>query len=393
MTIQSAVEVAKEAQLCESQNALFLPDNFPVRFSPERQNHLLEQVNGIQLEALSLMEVSRLGTEVEQNLHRTLDKFMERIDAIKDPKIFHLIPKLSATVEDAKLSELADEVLNPKINAWDKFRGVFSKKSLSTSFTQAANEVRLLVSAKTKKLADEVTNLEKQLNDEKVSLEKEIKVQELLKQAYQERFDEFAQLCALLYGLLNKSRREFAAMQADSLIDSGRVQDFSDKLQALESRTLSVETLLTRLPSDQLVIRQLQNAGIATLQETTTSASGRFASIKMTLLTIHGAQAVQDLQRLGQQGADLDRNLLAVRGTLMKQIVGEAVAAPGRNRLAQAEQIQFIVNQTRELHGIYLQAQQETQQKFSAAKQILSDARTALTSIGATIQPNKALPI
>ena len=58
----------------------------------------------------------------------------------------------------------------------------------------------------------------------------------------------------------------------------------------------------------------LENAGLSTLQETMTTAAGRFASIKMTLLTIHGALVTQGVQRLAEQGAALDANLLAIFG-------------------------------------------------------------------------------
>lgn len=393
MNMQNTPTALNAAAISTRVSSLALPDNFPVQISGQQERHLLGQIAQTDIGVLGLMEISRIGFEVEEGLHKTLDRFLERIEAYKNPIIFQLIPKLSQSIESANLPALADDVLNPKPNTWSRVVGLFNKKAVSESLSKASEEIRLLVSSRSKQLADVVADLERKLKEEQARLESEIKSQEALKNAYQERFDEFCQLCAFLYGFLAKSKQELAELEKDPLVNEGKLQDHKDKLLALESRTLAVEAVLTRLPSDQLVIRQVQNSGIATLQETTTSASARFASIKMTLLTIHSALAVRDLQRLGQQGADLDRNLLAVRGTLMKQVVQEAVSAPGRNRLEQANQIRAIVDQSKELHELYLQAQTTTLSKFEEARQILSGARAVLATAGKSIQPNKPLAI
>jgi uncharacterized protein YPO0396 len=139
------------------------------------------------------------------------------------------------------------------------------------------------------------------------------------------------------------------------------------------------------------VIRQLQNAGISTLQETTTTAASRFASIKMTLLTIHGALVTQGVQKLAQQGADLDANLLAVRSALMKDVVGKAASAPGENRLAQAQQLKAIVDDTRALVDVVEQARQKNQQMFEQARGMFAEARQEMMRLGQTIRPDTPL--
>ncbi|MGT2467579.1 hypothetical protein ACVOMV_25975 (plasmid) [Mesorhizobium atlanticum] len=77
------------------------------------------------------------------------------------------------------------------------------------------------------------------------------------------------------------------------MVAQARVQELRDKLRLLESRALALEGTYTRLPADQMVIQQIEQAGITTLQETATTVAARFASIKMTLLSIHGAFAVK----------------------------------------------------------------------------------------------------
>ncbi|MDN5750920.1 MAG: HAD family hydrolase, partial [Pseudonocardia sp.] len=54
-----------------------------------------------------------------------------------------------------------------------------------------------------------------------------------------------------------------------------RVRELQDKLRLLESRALALEGTYTRLPADQMVIQQIEQAGVATLQETATTVASR----------------------------------------------------------------------------------------------------------------------
>jgi hypothetical protein len=168
------------------------------------------------------------------------------------------------------------------------------------------------------------------------------------------------------------------------------LEEARHKLQALQSRALAVETTLTRLPTDQLVIRQLQNAGLATWQETTTTANARFASIKMTLLTLHGTLMTQGVQKLAEHGRSLDENLAAVRGQLLREVVGTSASMPGDNRLAQAQQLQQIVAESRALQDIATRARSDNAAKFEQARQLLAKAQSEIVALGRTVRPDLA---
>ena len=111
----------------------------------------------------------------------------------------------------------------------------------------------------------------------------------------------------------------------------------------------------------------------------------------MTLLTIHGALVTQGVQRLAEQGAALDANLLAARSALMKDVVGKAANAPGDNRLAEANGLKKIVADTRELVQIVDRAVEANKQKFEAARSITQQARQELAELGASIRPDLPL--
>ena len=157
--------------------------------------------------------------------------------------------------------------------------------------------------------------------------------------------------------------------------------ELKDKLRLLESRALALEGTYTRLPADQLVIQQIEQAGIATLQETATTVASRFASIKMTLLSIQGAFAVKSVQQLAGRQARLDKQLTELRGRSLKDVAVSAAQAPGDNRLAHAEQIEQIIATTNEIHGLVAAARKTTEEKFEQARQKFAAARQELATL------------
>ncbi|MEY4765508.1 MAG: hypothetical protein RI907_2181 [Pseudomonadota bacterium] len=371
---------------------LTLPANFPLALTEEHQRRILGEIEGVSLASLGLADIPRLGSEVEQGLHRVLGQFMDRIEKADQPRIFKLVQQLGEAIEQEKLGELADRILNAQPTLWERVVGTFNRRALSRALSRAYEDVRLLASGKSKKLSDLIGRMEQELRQEQGRLEGEIQNLEALKLQYQSQFESFALATVLLNSLLTRGREEVAALQAAPAQDALALAQAQDKLQALESRCLAIEGLLTRLPSDQLVIRQLQNAGITTLQETTTTAAARFASIKMTLLTIHGALITQGVQRLAQQGAHLDDNLLAVRGKLMREVVQSAAQAPGDNRLAQARQLQAIVADSQALVTIVEQARSRNAQSFQQARDLFAQARQDMVQLGMVVRPDQQLP-
>lgn len=370
---------------------LALPAEFPVQMTATEIAQVQADVQAFNLKKVPMGDIAQIGSEAEASLHRVLNGFMARIEQDENPRIFQLVAKLKEEVDKQNLPGLADSILNGDPSFWDRVRGLFSKSSLMKAKARALEEVRRMAKNKSKTLATVIERMEQELAQEQAKLKAEIQVLEQLKDNYSERFAEFARVAAFMYGCLDKSRREVAELIASGNADAGLLRDLEDKLQALESRALAIEGTLSRLPSDQLVIRQLQKAGIQILQETTTTAAARFGSIKMTLITIHGAIVAQGVQQLEQQGANLDANLLDVRGKLMKDVVSKAANAPGENRLAQANQLRDIVNNTKEIVQIADEARARNREAFAASRQIFAEVRKELLAVGAVVQPQHAL--
>lgn len=371
-----------------------LPAHFPVTLREDQMQLAQQNLSQVDFLTLPTREVVTLGGDVETALHRTLDGFLSRIDQGNDPKIFKLIANLKEAVDKEDLPALAQRILNPEPTLLSRIGSLFNKAAAAKALAEVWEETRRIALGKTKTLVDVVQKMDSELRQEQHKLDTEIRALEQLKESYRDRYSDFVVVVAFLSLLLARAREQVAqaeqSAQPGNPQDTAHVTELKDKLQALESRALALEGTLSRLPADQLVIRQLQNAAIATLQETTT-ASSRFASIKMTLLTLHGALVTQSVQQLADQGAALDQNLAGVRSALMKDVVTKAANAPGDNRLAQAQQLQAIVADTAQLVGVVEQARADNQQKFAQAREMFAQARQDMLAVGQQLRPDQAL--
>lgn len=391
---QSVLEAAPSLPLVATtppSESLTLPGNFPVPLTPEQQAALRNRVDSFNFLALATRDVPKLGLSAELELGKALDGFLARVNQQGNPALFRLTDELTNRFEEAKLDQVADRILNAKPSLLSRLYGTVNKKFMRNAVARAFEDVSRLAAGRSKALSDHVNAIQKKLEAEMSKLGDELTNMDKVKEAYRINLVTFAVETAFLHNALLKAREQLAAAEDELKKDPQLYQDTLDKLQALESRALAIEGGLTKLPADQIVIRQLQNAGVGTLQELATTMSSRFNSIKAELLTIHGALAVQGVQRLGQQGADLDANLGKVRAKLMKDVVSTAANLPGQNRAQQAAQLQALVGQSRELQLLAVQAREQNKAQFETARQTLSGVRKELLELGLAVKPGQTV--
>ncbi len=331
-------------------------------------------------------DIVKLGFGAEQSLQRTLDGFLSGLDKKTAAKVFELYGRLEKGVEDAKLPEILEQIQNgEKPGFFESLIGKFTGKKRAEIIQEFMEQVGELIAGRTKTLAGEMQKLEGELTKEMQKLFAELQSLEALKVSYGTHFGEFTFEAAVARAFLAKAKAYIAAEEAKlntaDVAAQARLRELQDKLRLLESRALALEGTYTRLPADQMVIQQIEQAGIATLQETATTIASRFASIKMTLLSIHGAFAVKSVQQLSERQARLDEQLTKLRGEALKDVAVAAAKAPGENRLAQAQQIEAIVASTREIHGLVEAAKKETEEKFESARQRFAQARQDLAAL------------
>lgn len=331
-------------------------------------------------------DVIRIGLDAEQALQRTLDGFLARLDKNSAAAVFALFGRLEKGVEDANLPEILEKVQNgekPGLigSLLGRLRGKRPEQLAEELMTAIGN----LIAGRTRTLADEMARLEGELAKEMQKLFAELQNLEALKRSYGTHFADFTLAAGVANALLEKAQsyvaEQEAALDPADPVAQGRLLELKDKLRLLESRALALEGSYTRLPADQLVIQQIEQAGITTLQETATTVASRFASIKMTLLSIHGAFAVKSVQQIAGRQAKLDRQLTELRGRALKDVAVSAALAPGENRIAQAQQIESIIATTKEIHGLVEAARKTTEEKFEVARRQFAGARQELAAL------------
>lgn len=328
-------------------------------------------------------DIVRIGFESEQGLNTTLDGFLARLDKNTAAAVFALFARLQNGVKEADLGGVLAKIEGAK-PGW--FARRFSKKGVAELAQEALDKVRDLLTGRTKNLQDELAKIEKDLKVEIAKTIGELNQLERLKLSYGEHFNQFALSAAVTEAFVKKAQayveqRTLELKDDQSMAAREELQELQVKLQLLQSRALALEGTYTRLPADQEVIRQIEVAGVSTLGETLTTSASRFASIKMTLLSAHGALSVKSLQNLSAASAELDKNLLSIRGKLVKDVATTAAAAPGVNRLFQAEQIMQIVRETGELYQAVEAARKDNEQKFATAKASFEQARESMANL------------
>ncbi|MET3897177.1 hypothetical protein ABIB57_001114 [Devosia sp. UYZn731] len=343
----------------------------------------------VDFEAMPSGDVIRIGLEAEQALQRTLDGFLARLDKKSATRVFALFDRLEKGVEDAKLPEILDRIENgEKPGVFGALLGKFRGKDAQDLVSELMEEIGDMVAGRTRTLADELTKLESELSAEMQRLFAELQQLDTLKKSYAQHFGDFTVAAAVSRALLENAKVKVASEEAKAnpadVVEQGRLGELRDKLRLLESRALALEGTYTRLPADQMVIQQIEQAGIATLQETATTVASRFASIKMTLLSIHGAFAVKSVQQMAGRQEKLDRQLTEIRGRALKDVAVTAAKAPGDNRLAQAQQIEQIIATTKEIHGLVAAARKSTEEKFDQATEKLAAARQELAVLASS---------
>lgn len=375
--------------LAQSQLSIALPENFPATIDGSQEMSIKNRIDSFDLDKVAPEQIATLGQDQTNSLNRVLDGFLDQINKAETPQIFKLVDSLSQEVAKEKIGELAEQILSAKPGLVDWFLGMFSKKALQSGLDNAYETLGRISRAKSKSLSDVVTSMEQKLRIEMEKLRKEIRTLDSLVIEYRKAFVGFAIEVAFLHNALAKAKQQMPHLIAAAGNDLARQQELQDKLQNLESVALSREAMMTRMPAEQLIIRQLQNAGISTLQELSITMGDRFASIRMTLIGIHGANLVRGVQRLNQANTVLDNQLQEARSKLMNSVVTTASNLPGDNRLQQANNLKRVVADTQELQKIVEAARETNKLKFEEARATMSGVRQELLQLGMTIVPQQ----
>lgn len=354
----------------------------------DQQKEVESLTSEIILHQITPAEIVQFGFTAEKGLQDTLDGFLSRLDKGSSDQVFKLFEKLEKGVEDANLPDVLKKIQNSKPSLMARILGIFRGKNYKQISQETYEKIKDMLSGKTQTLAYHVNQLEKDLYNSIQKLNTELQSLDELKKSYHVHMEKFGVVAAAAEIGLTRAKaylEEQTKANADTLQDNpilqAQLHELQHKYQLLESRTLSLVGAYLRLPADHVIIQQVEQAGIATLQETTITASSRFASIKTTLLAVNGAFNVKAVQQIADRQAKMDQQLQMVRSQITKEIVNTAYTAPGDNRLAQAAQIEKIIADAHEIKELVKKAQGVNEEKFKVARARFEEARKQLSNL------------
>ena len=247
-------------------NAVVPFNSGAIVLSAEQLPRAQQNLSAIDFAAVPSGDIIKLGLSAEQALQQTLDGFLARLDKKTAAKVFELFGKLGKGVDDAKLPEILERIQNgEKPGFFESLLGKIRGKSVDELIAEFMDEVADLISGRTKTLATEMQRLEGELSAEMQTLFGELQALEALKKAYATHFSDFTVEAATARALLDQARAyvtaETAGANPSDVVAQSRLRELQDKLRLLESRALALEGTYTRLPADQMVIQQIEQAG------------------------------------------------------------------------------------------------------------------------------------
>lgn len=338
-----------------------------------------DRLNAVNFTSMSAGEISSLEQIGVEGLHKSLNGFLERITRVDNPRIFTLLEELTKKVKEENLEEVARNISEEeKVGLIARVRSLVDSGALDRAKQLAWTNLRKDIAGKTQTLLDVIDTMEGELKREKSLLEGEILHMEKLQEVYGKTYQALAESAIFLQTLLQREQLNFSMCYEDSCasdaLEGLQKEEMRSKLEVLESRTLAVQGLLALLPTDNAVVQMLKYGAVNTLHEANVTMATRFASIKMTLITLHTALVTRSVQMLGDKGAELDRNLAQARTRLMKTVVEEAGNAPGRNRQQQAQQLLSIVEGVRAIEVVIRNARANNAKSFAQAREVFGQA-------------------
>lgn len=361
-------------------------DTGAIVLRPEQAPAVQEALASLDFASIAPGEIIAIGLPAEQALQQTLDGFLGSLDRETATEVFTLFRRLEKGVDDAKLPEILERIQQgDRPGRVGQFLGKITGKSAEDVAQDVLDDIRKLITGSSTTLEDVLNLLQGEFDKKMQRLLNQLDALNRLKRKYGEHFDDFTVDAAVARAFLHKAQTYVAAQEAalkpGDVAAQTRLQELQAKLRLLESRALALEGTYTRLPTTAIVIQQIEDAGVSTLQETATTMNERFTSIKETLLALNGAFGIKAVQQLASRSAKLDAQLSKVRGELIKDVAVTAARAPGENRLAQAQRIEETLANMAEVHGLVQAAEAQTDQNFEVARQKFAAARAQFATL------------
>jgi len=361
---------------------------FPVALTDPQRQIVAQKVLELDFNTMSQIEISQVESKVASELAAINDTFLAGIDTVKDPRLEALYDKMGRDVEKAELGKIADRIIDGQLTLAEKLRSKLSKKAAIEVAKEAREGLRQMLAKNAGTLQPEIAKNKKELNLKMEELRNKMQKLEELNNAHYNKLGEFTVAAAVTraFAEIGRAIADQAQSELDQTVNPGpeqmqQVETLKNKWRTAETRAVTKENALTRLPADCLLINQIIQAGITSYIDTLNMSEDEFNEITMTLIQLFGALQVKDAQDMQDTRRRLGENLASVRGKLVGAVTEKAASAAGDALIEQAQRTKDKVAQLANNQKAVNEAQKAFQQKTETAQKMLRESRQAMIDL------------
>lgn len=363
-------------------DSIMIPNDIELAYvSSVFQNKGFYDINNVTYESVDVIAKSQFI-----DLNNKLKEFTKSMNSVKTPGLFTLIDELNKNVQDSELELIWEKTVNAKPTFGSKVKALFNKAALKESVNNQLKSLQDLLSNRSNSLETKLNDLEKKLTTERNDQDKNIKVLEKTYEIYYASFMELRKQFALIVFLEHSFKIQLQNFKnahegkGDLILDK-KLQDFDRILVDIENKRLIIHKALLQLPITATQNNNLISVCQNLLKEIDNTLISSFPSIRSNLINIGISIVTQNALLSNNSTQELDRSLSILSSKVSADLAIKGQQLSSESRLREAQTIQILVNDLKEMKQRLDHAKQQSQTNIKSATDILSNATLELKEI------------
>lgn len=330
----------------------------------------------VNIDKMTTKDVDSVGRKELEELNKQLTEFTKTMSGVDTRGVFELIDDLSTSVAEQDLGGIWDKAKNAKPTLLAVILGFFNPQATKKSVLKRFDQLALMIESRGISLESKFQSIEVGLRDKINGLNKNI---DMLDKAFDLYYNAFIQLrkqfilIRFMEYNYQKQLEVFKQQNVDSedLVINNKLNQYERVLKDLTTRRLLLHKMLLQLPVTAQQNERLVNVSRSLADEINNTLLASMPVIRMNFV---GIKAAIDAER-GFLSNNVARDLEANGNLLLAQTTGDLAVRSelmyGANRLAEAKNMEKIVDGMAEISKNIKGAKQIAQKDIDEAKDIL----------------------
>lgn len=330
----------------------------------------------VNIDKMTTKDVDSVGRKELEELNKQLTEFTKTMSGVDTRGVFELIDDLSTSVAEQDLGGIWDKAKNAKPTLLAVILGFFNPQATKKSVLKRFDQLALMIESRGISLESKFQSIEVGLRDKINGLNKNI---DMLDKAFDLYYNAFIQLrkqfilIRFMEYNYQKQLEVFKQQNVDSedLVINNKLNQYERVLKDLTTRRLLLHKMLLQLPVTAQQNERLVNVSRSLADEINNTLLASMPVIRMNFV---GIKAAIDAER-GFLSNNVARDLEENGNLLLAQTTGDLAVRSelmyGANRLAEAKNMEKIVDGMAEISKNIKGAKQIAQKDIDEAKDIL----------------------